>query len=161
MRDAYFSVFHPIKKILNASHLRVHNFFLVNACSCAFQILKGLMCKVTCDTKIFEKKQFLFFDETPFFWVKFVRNIQIVRTSNCWWWYEYGNISATFDLGDSIHEIQLNERITRRGNINLCSLHALLHHLILTVKWGNFDWFWRFFESFENMQHHTSPSYWM
>ena len=26
---------------------------------------------------------------------------------------------------------------------------------------GNFDWFWRFFESFENMLHHTSPSYWM
>ena len=67
MRDAYFSMFHPIKKILNASHLRVHNFFLVNACSCTFQILKGLMCKVTCDTKIFEKKQFSFFDETPFF----------------------------------------------------------------------------------------------
>ena len=30
---------------------------------------------------------------------------------------EYGNVSATFDLGDSIHEIRLNERITRRGNI--------------------------------------------
>ena len=29
------------------------------------------------------------------------------------------------------------------------------------MKRGNFDWFWRFFESFENMLHHTSPSYWM
>ena len=26
---------------------------------------------------------------------------------------------------------------------------------------GNFDWFWRLFESFENMLHNTSPSYWM
>ena len=28
-----------------------------------------------------------------------------------------GNVTATFDLGDSIHEIRFNERITRRGNI--------------------------------------------
>ena len=25
------------------------------------------------------------------------------------------------------------------------------------VKQGNFDWFWRFFESFENMLYYTSP----
>ena len=30
---------------------------------------------------------------------------------------EYGNVTATFDLGDSIHEIRMNEGITRRGNI--------------------------------------------
>ena len=30
---------------------------------------------------------------------------------------EYDNVTATFDLGDSIHEIQFNERISRRGNI--------------------------------------------
>ena len=30
---------------------------------------------------------------------------------------KYGNVTATFDLGDSIHEIRFNERITRRGNI--------------------------------------------
>ena len=33
--------------------------------------------------------------------------------------------------------------------------------LSITVKQGNFDQFWRFFKSFENMLHHTSPSYWM
>ena len=32
---------------------------------------------------------------------------------------------------------------------------------LATVKRGNFDRFWRFLESFENMLHHTSPSYWM
>ena len=30
---------------------------------------------------------------------------------------KYGNVTATFDLDDSIHEIRFNERITRRGNI--------------------------------------------
>ena len=33
------------------------------------------------------------------------------------------------------------------------------HSHKLVVKRGNFDQFWRFLESFENMQHHTSPSY--
>ena len=30
---------------------------------------------------------------------------------------EYGNVTATFDLGDSIHEIRLSERIMRLDNI--------------------------------------------
>ena len=30
-----------------------------------------------------------------------------------------------------------------------------------TIKRGNFNRFWKFFESFANMLHHTSPSYWM
>ena len=30
---------------------------------------------------------------------------------------EYGNVTATFDLGGSIYDIRLNEKITQRGNI--------------------------------------------
>ena len=43
---------------------------------------------------------------------------------------EYHNVTATFDLGYSIHKIRLNEKITQHGNI-----HIYAHCIISCIIW--------------------------
>ena len=61
------------------------------------------------------------------------------------WLQKTSTESRTMALSTKMHEISI--------------IYLFQNLLIVIVKQGNFDRFWRFFESFENMQHHTSPSY--
>ena len=49
--------------------------------------------------------------------LKTVETLQSAKLSELLTGDEYDNVTVTLDLGDSIHEIRLNERITRCGNI--------------------------------------------
>ena len=49
--------------------------------------------------------------------LKTAETLQSAKLSELLTGDEYDNVTATLDLGDSIHEIRLNERITRCGNI--------------------------------------------